>query len=144
MNLIERWRDFTHQQIMDDMCRILDNHPTWDTDLFCVDENGQQIRYCGDNTDVETYGRKAGICFSEDDARKCIKSVLIDYTFLLIPWMYNDSEEVDLCIKVNFPMGYSEANGEIKEFVDVILKFRKCNNKAGLCIAKVIPVKWGG
>ena len=141
MTLIEKWRGFTHQQIIDEMCRILVDRPDWDTDLFCVDENGQQIRYCGDNTDVETYGRKAGICFSEDAARKCIKSVLLDYTFLLIPWMYNDSEEVDLCLKVNSPEGYPEENGEIKEFVDVILKFRKCNNKAGFCIAKVIPVK---
>ena len=141
MTLIEKWCDFTHQQIIDEMCRILDNNPNWDTDLFCVDENSQQIRYCGDNTDAEAYSKKTGICFSEDTAKKCIESVLSDYTFLLIPWMYNDTEEVDLCLKVNLPMDYSEANGKTQEFVEVILKFRKCNNKAGFCITKVIPVK---
>lgn len=143
MTLIERWENFENAKIISEMQQILMNYANWD-ELFCVDSNMQKIRYCVDHSSdesVETYGKKAGICFSEELARKCVKSALEDYTFLLIPWFYNDTNEIDLCIRLNFPIGYCSENGVEKEFLDVIIKFEKCQNRAGFCVSKIIPVR---
>ena len=143
MTLLERGKDFEHSKIISEMQQILMNYANWD-ELFCQNGNGEKIRYCIDHSKdeaLETYGKTPGICFSEELARKCIKTALMDYTFLLIPWFYNDTNEIDLCIRLNFPIGYCSENGVEKEFVDVIINFAKCPNRAGFFVSKIIPVR---
>lgn len=145
MTLIERWQNFKMGRILTEMQQILKHYSDWQS-LFCVDENGNPIRYCADNSQdesLETYGRKiAGICFSEEVAQDAVKTVLMEYTFLLVPWFFNDSQTVDLCIEMPFPVGYEhDEYGTELFFTDVIFKFEKCENRGGFCVSKIIPVK---
>ena len=144
MTLIERWNGCDRKTIMSEMTQILRNYSDW-PNLFCVDQNGKQIRYCVDNEGdeaLETYSRKPGVCFSEDVARDAIKATLMDYTFLIIPWLFNDTAEMDLCLSLLFPVGYERDENDIETFYnDVIIKFEKCDNHAGFCVSKIFPVK---
>ena len=98
MTLIERWNGYDRKTIMSEMTQILRNYSDW-PNLFCVDQNGKPIRYCVDNEGdeaLEMYSRKPGVCFSEDVARDAIKATLMDYTFLIIPWLFNDTDLIVL------------------------------------------------
>ena len=76
MTLIERWQNFKMGRILTEMQQILKHYSDWQS-LFCVDENGNPIRYCADNSQdesLETYGRKiAGIT-----SFFCFESVMTD------------------------------------------------------------------
>lgn len=113
--------------------------------LFCADGSGEIIRYCVNNRDDESvalYRKKAGICFSEDVAKEAIRFALMNYTFLVIPWLFNKSNDVDLCIKMPFPIAYERDEDGMESFFDgAIIKFVKSDNCAGFYIDKIIPVR---
>lgn len=144
MTLIERWADYDNEKIISEVQQLLMNFADWQK-IFCVDGNGKRVRYCVDNSDddsVELYRKKAGVCFSEDVAAEAIKATLMRYTFLVIPWLFNESKDVDLCVKMPFPIAYEhDENGTESFFDGAIVKFAKCDNIAGFYISKIIPVK---
>ena len=144
MTLIERWAGFDNEKILCEVQQLLMNFADWQK-LFCFDGDGKRIRYCVDSTDDESvamYRKKAGVCFSEDVAIETIKIVLMNYMFLVIPWLFNESKDVDLCIKTPFPIAYErDENGNETFFDGAIIKFVKGDNPAGFYISKVIPVR---
>ena len=105
-------------------------------------DSNEIIKYCvpcDDNTD--TYGRIPGICFSEPTAHDAICETLCEYSYLLVPWIKNDSETVDLCLQTSFPICFTtDESGVQKESYDVMIVFSKCNNRIGFCIKAVIPL----
>ncbi len=145
MTLIERWHKLDDAEIIRETQMLFMNCSNA-VSLFTVDENYDQIKYCIDysqNTDIETYGKTPGICYSEKTAREAIKQVLTDYIFLLIPFLRSDLPTVDLGIqRLQTPIGYHrKGNGEEVETREAIFVFEKCANQAGFCISKVIPLR---
>ena len=145
MTLIERWQKLDDARIIRETQMLFMNCSNA-ISLFTVDENYDQIKYCIDhsqNNEIETYGKIPGICYSEKTAREVIKQVLTDYIFLLIPFLRSDLPTVDLGIQgLQTPIGYhrKDNGGEI-EIREAVFVFEKCDNQAGFCVSKVIPLK---
>jgi hypothetical protein len=103
----------------------------------------QQIQYCIPcGNDIETYGKTPGICYTEQAARDAILEMLNNYIVMLISWFKNDQEELDFTLKLRYtPVAIvTDDNGVQREIYDAIIKFKKCNNKIGFCINRVIPL----
>ncbi len=144
MTLIERWETLNESEIINEMQMLFNNFSNA-VYLFTTDENSKRIRYCTDhskNTEIETYGKKPGICLSEKTALENIKQILLDYTFLLIPFLRNDLPTVDLCVQLQNTIGIEQdETGAEHEFKHAVFVFEKCRNHAGFCISKVIPLR---
>lgn len=144
MTLIERWEDLNDSEIIKEMHMLFANFSSA-VYLFTTDENSDQIRYCVDysqDTEIETYGKKTGVCISEKVALINIKEILLEYTFLLIPFFRSDLQTVDLGVSLRNIIGteYDETGKEY-EFREAVFVFEKCNNQAGFCVSKVIPLR---
>ena len=145
MKLIERWKELEDAEIIEETQLLFQNCSNA-VGLFTVDGNHDRIRYCQDhsrNTEIETYGKVPGICYSEKTARKVIKQVIADYIFLLIPFLRGDLPTLDFGIKgLKTSIGYYEnADGEEIEIREAVFVFEKCDNQAGFCVSKVIPLR---
>lgn len=145
MKLIERWKDLDDFEIIKET-QLLFLNCSNAVSLFTVDGNHDMIRYCQDyskNTDFETYGKVPGICYSEKTAREVIGQVIEDYIYLLIPFLRGDSQSLDFVIKrLKTPIGYfKNEDGEEIEIREAVFTFEKCDNSAGFCVSKVIPLK---
>lgn len=143
--MIERWKDFDENEIIRETQMLFMNCSNA-VSLFTVDSDYNLIKYCIDhsqNTEIETYGKIPGICYSEKTARKVIGQVIKDYIFLLIPFIRSDLPAVDLGIQgLKTPIGYYQnENGEEIEIREAVFVFEKCDNQAGFCVSKVIPLK---
>ncbi len=145
MTLIERWKDVDDSEIIREtqmLCMNCSNAVS----LFTVDGNYDLIKYCVDhsqNTEIKTYGKKLGICYSERTTREVIKQVIEEYIFLLIPFLKSDLPTVDLGINgLKIPIGYYQnEKGEEIEIREAVFVFEKCNNQSGFCVSKVIPLR---
>ncbi len=145
MKLIERWRNFDENEIIRETQMLFMNCSNA-VSLFTVDGNFEPIEYCVDhsqNTEIETYGKTPGICYSEKTAREVIEQVIKDYIFLLLPFLRSDMQTVDLGINgLQTPIGYyRNENGEEVEIREAVFVFEKCDNQAGFCVNKVIPLR---
>ncbi len=146
ITLIEKWRNenATDEQVLKELLFIL-NISKNGIDLFTsksADEK-QQIKYCIPCCeDVDTYGRKAGICYSESVAREAIMEMFNSYAILLLPWLQTEKEEVDLCVKLKWtPVAVAtDENGAQENIYDAMFKFEKCDNKIGFCVKSVTPL----
>ena len=146
MTLIEKYKDeaISDDQILKNLTFII-NATKNGLDLFTTDSTDEtnQITYCVPcGEDVETYGKIPGICYSESIARNAIIEMFNSYGMLLLSWLKNEQEEIDLCVKLKFtPVAITvDENGVQKEIFDAIFKFSKCNNKIGFCVRRVIPL----
>ncbi len=144
MTLIERWQNFNENEILRET-QLLFLNCSNAISLFTVDGNYDPIKYCVDhrqNTEIETYGKIPGICYSEKIARDVISQVIVDYIFLLIPFLRSDLQTVDLGIQgLKTPIGYYQnENGEEVEIREAVFVFEKCDNQSGFCVSKVIPL----
>ena len=145
MTLIERWKDLDDFEIIKET-QLLFLNCSNAVSLFTVDGNHDTIRYCQDyskNTEFETYGKIPGICYSEKTAREVIGQVIEDYIYLLIPFLRGDSPSLNMVIKrLKTPIGYfKNADGEEIEIREAVFTFEKCDNSAGFCVSKVIPIR---
>lgn len=145
MTLIQRWNEIEDSEIIKEMHLLFRNFLNA-INLFTVDENYDRIQYCvdhSDDTEIETYGKKVGICFSEKTALDSIKQVLMDYVFLLIPFLRSDMLTLDFGVKgLPNPIGYyRDQNGKEIEIRDAVFVFEKCENRAGFCVSKIIPLR---
>ena len=144
MTLIERWKGLDDSEIISEMQMLFKNFSRA-VYLFTTDDNSKQIRYCTDhskNTEIETYGKKPGVCLSESIALENIKQILLDYTFLLIPFFRSDLQTVDLGVQLHQAVGIEiDETGNPCEFKHAVFVFEKCSNHAGFCISKVIPLR---
>lgn len=145
MMLIERWHKLDDAEIIRETQMLFMNCSNA-VSLFTVDENFDQIKYCVDysqNTEIETYGKIPGICYSEKTAREVIKQVLTDCIFLLIPFLRNDLSTLDFGVQgLKTPIGYYQnSNGKETEIREAVFVFEKCANQAGFCVSKVIPLR---
>ncbi len=145
MKLIERWRNIDDAEIIRET-QLLFLNCSNAVNLFTVDGNNDMIRYCCDhsqNTEIDTYGKATGICYSEKTARDAIKQVITDYIFLLLPFLRGELPTLDFGIKgLKTPIGYYQnANGEEIEIREAVFVFEKCDNQAGFCVSKVIPLR---
>ena len=145
MTLIERWHKLDDAEIIRETQMLFMNCSNA-VSLFTVDENYDQIKYCIDysqNTEIETYGKIPGICYSEKTAREVIKQVLTDCIFLLIPFLRNDLPTLDFGVKgLKTPVGYYQnSNGVESEIREAVFVFEKRANQAGFCVSKVIPLR---
>ena len=144
MTLIERWRKSNENSVIKEMHMLFANYSNA-ISLFTVDGNYDPVCYCVDhseNTEIETYGKKTAICYSEKTARECIERILLDYCFLLIPFFQSDMPTVDLGVN-NLPMPiayHRNENGEEVEIREAVFVFEKCSNQSGFCISKIIPL----
>lgn len=145
MTLIERWKKLDDFEIIEETQMLFMNCSNA-IYLFTVDDNYDPIKYCADhskNTEIETYGKIPGICYSEKTAREVISQVIEDYIYLLIPFLRGDSQTLDFVIKhLKTPIGYfKNADGEEIEIREAIFTFEKCDNQAGFCVSKVVPLR---
>lgn len=144
MTLIERWKEMNDGEIIKEMRMLFANFSSA-IYLFTTDENYDRICYCvdhGQDTEIETYGKKPGVCLSEKIASESIKHILLDYTFLLIPFFRNDLPTVDLGVQLNRIIGIErDETGKEHTFKEAVFVFEKCNNQAGFCVSKVIPLR---
>ncbi len=143
MNLLERWaeKEYDSNLVMRELRLLTDNAKNWHS-FFCERENGEKIRYCVPYKEDYAYGRKTGICYSEEFAVDAIKFILGQYGFLLIPWFKQEfNNSVDLYVKTDKPVAFiiDENNAE-KEVFDAMFVFEKCSNKAGFCVSRVVPI----
>lgn len=149
MTLLERWetKNFEENLIIRELQFLMNATQNWQ-DLFCYDENNEEIKYCIPFTEDNAYGKETGICYSEELAVEAIKFVLSQYGFLLVPWFrQNFNDSVDLCVDLNQPIAfvYNEQTKEQEEIFSTMFVFRKCANKAGFCIQNVVPlIRQGG
>lgn len=143
MTLIQRWQEIEDADIIKETQLLFKNFLNA-VNLFTVDENYDRIKYCVDHSDteIETYGKKTGICFSESTALDSIKQVLTDYIFLLIPFLRSDMPTLDFGVRgLPEPIGYyQDENGKENEINEAVFVFEKCNNRAGFCVSRVIPL----
>lgn len=143
MTLIQRWQGAEDADIIKETQLLFKNFLNA-INLFTVNENYDRIKYCVDHseTEIETYGKKTGICFSERTALDSIKQVLMDYIFLLIPFLRSDMPTLDFGVRgLPEPIGYyRDEDGTQKEIKEAVFVFEKCANKAGFCVSKVIPL----
>lgn len=144
MTLIQRWQELDESQITKETQLLFQNFLNA-VQLFTVDENYDRIRYCvdhSDNSEIETYGKRTGLCFSEKIAIDTIKHVLMNYIFLLIPFLKSDMPTLDFGIRgLPNPIGYyCDDNGQENEIREAIFVFEKCDNRAGFCVSKLIPL----
>lgn len=144
MTLIERWKEMDDSKIIKEMQMLFANFSSA-IYLFTTDENSDRIYYCvdhGQNSEIEAYGKKPGVCLSEKIALENIKHILLEYTFLLIPFFRNDQPTVDLGVRLHRIIGIErDETGEEHTFKDAVFVFEKCNNQAGFCVTKVIPLR---
>lgn len=143
MNLLERWAEKAYDAkfVIRELQLLTGATKNWSS-LFCERENREKIRYCVPFDEEYAYGRKTGICYSEEHALEAIKFILGQYGFLLIPWFKQEfNDTVDLCVKTNNPVAFvvDENNAETEVF-DTMFVFKKCNNKAGFCVSHVVPI----
>ena len=69
--LIKRWKEMNDSEILKEIQMLFLNFSNA-VNLFTVDENHEPIVYCADhsgNTEIETYGKETGICYSEKPQR---------------------------------------------------------------------------
>lgn len=144
MTLLERWREADENMIIKEMHMLFANYSNA-LSLFTVDGNYDPVRYCVDhseNTEIETYGKKPAICYSEKTARKCIERILLDYCFLLIPFFRGDMQTIDIGVN-NLPMPVAYSKNESNEETEIrnaVFVFEKCSNQSGFCVSKIIPL----
>ncbi len=143
MTLIQRWKEIEDGEIIKEMQMLFRNFLNA-VQLFTVDENYDRIKYCVDHSDteIETYGKKTGICFSERTASDSIKQILVDYIFLLIPFLKSDMQTLDFGVRgLPDPIGYyQDENGKENAINEAVFVFEKCNNRAGFCVSKILPL----
>ena len=144
MTLIERWKNVSDADVLSEIRLLFENYPNA-IQLFTTDENSEQIRYCVDYREddtVEKYGKQAGICISENVALANIQQVMLEYAYMLIPFFWSDLPAIDLGIRLNNAIGVElDETGREFEFREAVLEFRKCNNRAGFCVSKVVPLR---
>lgn len=149
MTLIERWKNVDDSEIVKEIQLLFRNFLNA-INLFTVDENYDRIRYCvnhnenSDNQNIETYGKKMAICYSEKIALDSIKQILTDHIFLLIPFLRSDEmATLDFGVRgLHEPIGYFfDEDGKEHEIKEAIFVFEKCANMAGFCVSKVIPLR---
>ena len=144
MTLIERWKNISDAEILSEIRLLFEKYPKA-IKLFTTDENSEQIRYCVDHRQdetVEKYGKQAGVCISENVALANIQQVMLEYVFLLIPFFWSDLPAIDLGVKLNNKIGIEyDENGKEYEFKEAVFEFKKCNNQAGFCVSKVVPLR---
>ena len=146
MTLVERWQNISDCEIIKETQLLFKNFLNA-VNLFTVDENYDRIHYCVDHSDnsdgINTYGKKTGICFSEKTALDNIKQVLLNHIDLLIPFLKSDMPTLDFGVRgLPSPIGYyQDENGEEHEICEAIFVFEKCNNRAGFCVSKVLPLR---
>ena len=139
--LLSRWKakNFEHNIVMQELHFLVNGIRNWD-EFFAYDETGR-IRYCIPYDGENAYGRETGICYSEEAALNAIKFVLNNYAFLLVPWLSQGEESIDLCVDMPEPVAFVKTeNGEEKSVFSTMFVFSKCDNKAGFCVSKVVPL----
>ncbi|MBR3780658.1 MAG: hypothetical protein IKK63_05595 [Clostridia bacterium] len=145
MTLIERWKEIEDSEIIKETQLLFKNFLNA-VNLFTVDENYDRIHYCVDHSDnsdgINTYGKKTGICFSEKTALENIKQILMNHINLLIPFLKSDMPTLDFGVRgLPNPIGYyKDGEGKEAEIKEAIFVFKKCDNRAGFCVSKVIPL----
>ena len=144
MTLLRQFRngDISDDQLLKEIIFLI-NATKNGLNLFTTEstDEKQQIQYCIPcEDDIETYGKIPGICYSEQAARDVILEMLNNYIVMLISWFKNDQEELDFTLKLRYtPVAIvTDDNGVQREIYDAIIKFKKCNNKIGFCINRVI------
>lgn len=142
MTLLEYWKknDFNKNMIAKDMNFIV-NAANWQ-DFFCRNSSGEKIRYCVPYGEETAYGRKTGICYSEESALKAIEFVLKEYMFLLVPWFSQDfNNSIDLTVESQEAIAITvDENNAQKEVFHAMFVFEKCQNKAGFMVSRVVPL----
>ena len=143
--LIKRWKEMNDSEILKEIQMLFLNFSNA-VNLFSVDENHEPIVYCADhsgNTEIETYGKETGICYSEKTAKDAVKWVIMNHAEFLIPFLCSDMPTFDFGIKgLPEPIGFfRNENGEEIEIREAVFVFEKCSNQAGFCIGKVIPLR---
>ncbi|MEE1011810.1 MAG: hypothetical protein U0L11_07235 [Acutalibacteraceae bacterium] len=146
ISLIQKWcnENASHDKMLKELIFII-NATQNGLDCLFTDtiDDKNTINYCVPcDKNVDTYGRNAGICFSESAAHEAIKEMLNSYALLLLPWFQNDTPSIDLCVKLKWsPVAViQDENGAEKEIFDALFKFEKCDNKFGFCVRSVIPL----
>ncbi len=149
MTLIDKWKAQNADiKIIHDECNFLINNTQNGLEMFINDGN-KTVKYCVPcDISTNTYGRYPGICYAEKIAHVAIKEILSKYTYLLAPWILQDTETTDLYLTiVSTPISYViDENGVQKDIFDCVIVFEKCENKIGFYVKSITPLldKMGG
>lgn len=143
ITLIEKWKNenATDEQILKELLFII-NSTKNGIFMFMEDsvESTQPIKYCVP-CEVETYGKVAGICYSESAAHDAIREMFNSYAILLLSWIMQGQNDFSFNFKLSNSISYvvDESNAQ-KEIFDVMIVFSKCRNKVGFYIKAVVPL----
>ncbi len=142
ITLLERWnsKSFMDKMILNELQFIL-NATQNGIDFFTFDENGNQIKYCVPYDEELAYGKKVGICYSEEAALSAIRYVLNEYAYMFLSWFRQGEDEFTFTLTLKEPVAYTlDENNAQEEVFDAMLVFDKCRNKAGFCVKSVVPI----
>ena len=143
MTLIEKWKaQNVDIKTIHNECNFLINNTQNGLEMFMNDGN-KTVKYCVPcDIETNTYGRYPGICYAEKTAHIAIKEILSNYTYLLAPWILQDTETTDIYLTLKTaPISYViDEKGTQKDIFDCVAVFEKCDNKIGFYVKSLTPL----